>query len=568
MIPKYGTSIGETRMSSEKVFILGLDGASPVVIESLIRLGRLPAFNRLREEGVMGNLRTTIPPITGSAWSSFMTGQNPGKHGIFDFIRRKEGTYQLSPINAKRREGKSFWSWAGEAGKKVCVFNVPITYPPEPVNGIMVTGMLTPSNKADYTFPPSVAKDLDRITNGYRIHITESYSKGKEERFLDHLEEMTEKRQKAMEYLLGLEDWDVFIAVFDGTDVIQHELWHCSDPSHFRHDPSQRRFLDVIPKYYERMDGILGEVMEKWDGPGRSLIVMSDHGAGPLRKLLYVNNFLMEKGFLKLKGGVLPSIRNLLFSQGVVPMAFYHLLLRIGLGRLKKKARFGQSESLLKPFFLSFEDVDWSRSKAYSIGSTAGQVYINLKGREPMGTVQPGAEFEAVREAIIEALKLLVDGETGSPVIEEIYRKEELYSGPHLSEAPDLVFLPKNLEIAAFGEYEFASHRILDPSWGVSGSHRMDGLLMMKGSRIRKGVGIEGARIIDLAPTVLYLLDLPVSREMDGRMMEDAFLDGTLEETPVRWMAGASLPYQPEDVYSETEEEELKERLRSLNYLK
>ena len=145
--------------------------------------------------------------------------------------------------------------------------------------------------------------------------------------------------------------------------------------------------------------------MERWIGPEWNLIVMSDHGAGPLHKLLYVNNFLMRKGFLQLKKGVLPSIRNLLFRQGIVPMTFYHLLLRIGLGRLKKKARFGQSESLLKPFFLSFEDVDWSRTKAYSIGSTAGQIYINLKGREPMGIVQPGTEFEEVREAIIRELK-------------------------------------------------------------------------------------------------------------------------------------------------------------------
>ena len=298
-------SIGEIRMSSEKVFVLGLDGASPEVIDSLIALGRLPAFRKLKEEGVMGNLRTTIPPITGSAWSSFMTGKNPGKHGIFDFIHRKEGTYQLSPINARLREGRSFWSWAGDAGKKVCIFNVPITYPPEKVNGIMVTGMLTPSNKTDYTFPPSLAKELDRVTEGYRIHITESYSKGKEERFLKHLEEMTEMRKKAMEYLFGLEDWDVFIAIFEGTDVIQHELWHCSDRTHFRHDPSQERYLDVIPSYYERMDGILKQVMEHWIGPEWNLIVMSDHGAGPLRKLLYVNNFLMKKGFLQLKKGVL-----------------------------------------------------------------------------------------------------------------------------------------------------------------------------------------------------------------------------------------------------------------------
>lgn len=555
-------------MSSEKVFVLGLDGASPGVIDTLISKGKLPAFRRLKEEGTAGKLRTTIPPITGSAWSSFMTGKNPGKHGIFDFIHRKEGTYQLAPINAKLREGRPFWSWAGDAGKKVCLFNVPVTYPPERVNGMMVTGMLTPSNKTDYTFPPSLAKELDRVTQGYRIHITESYSKGREERFLKHLEEMTEMRKKAMEYLFGLEDWDIFIAIFEGTDTIQHELWHCSDRTHFRHDPSQEKYLDAIPDYYGRMDGILSEVMERWIGPEWNLIVMSDHGAGPLNKLLYVNNLLMRKGFLRLKKGVLPSVRNLLFRQGVVPMTFYHFLLKIGLGRLKKKARFGQSESLLKPFFLSFEDVDWSRTRAYSIGSTAGQIYINLKGREPGGIVQPGTEYEEVREAIIQELKGLKEEDTNKAVVKEIYRKEELYTGPHLKEAPDIVFLPRDLKIAAFGEYEFASHRVLDPSRGVSGSHRMDGLLMMKGKRIRRGAGIEGAEIIDLAPSILHFLDLPVPKEMDGKVLGSAFVDRAFEKAPVRYVEEGALSFQPQDVYTETEEEELKERLRSLNYLK
>jgi len=379
---------------------------------------------------------------------------------------------------------------------------------------------------------------------------------------------MTEMRKKAMDYLFGLDDWDIFIAIFEGTDVIQHELWHCSDRNHFRHNLSQEKYLDVIPHYYEKMDGILKRVMEDWTGPEWNLIVMSDHGAGPLSKLLYVNNFLMGRGFLELRKGVLPSIRNILFRQGVVPMTFYHLLIRIGMGRLKKKARFGQSESLLKPFFLSFADVDWSKTRAYSFGSTAGQIYVNLRDREPMGIVQPGAEFEEVREAIIRELKMLVDKETGEPVVEAIYRKEELYSGPHLREAPDIVFLPKNLEIAAFGEYEFASHRVLDRSWGVSGSHRMEGLLMMKGKSIEQGAEMEGAEIIDLAPSILYLLGLPIPKEMDGKVLKNAFRAQPLKEAPVRLIEEGSIGFRPEEVYTETEEEELKERLRSLNYLK
>jgi len=240
----------------------------------------------------------------------------------------------------------------------------------------------------------------------------------------------------------------------------------------------------------------------------------------------------------------------------------------MGLGRLKKKARFGQKESWFTPFFLSFKDVDWRKTRAYSLGSTAGQVYLNVSGREPMGIVQPGSEFEEVRDAIIRELEGFVDDETGERVVEEIYRKEEIYSGPHLEKAPDILFLPRGLEIAAFGEYEFASHRILDPSWGVSGSHRMDGLLMMKGERLLQGREIEGAQIIDLAPSVLYLLGLPIPKEMDGKILRNAFLERAFEETPPLFVEEGSFDFQPEEVYSEGEEEELKERLRSLNYLK
>jgi predicted AlkP superfamily phosphohydrolase/phosphomutase len=556
-------------MSSDKVFILGLDGASPDIIDALIEEGRLPTFKRLKEEGGMGKLRTTIPPITGSAWSSFMTGKNPGKHGIFDFIRRKEGTYDLSTINAEFREGRSFWSWGSDEGKKVCVFNVPVTYPPEKVNGVMVSGMLTPSNKTDYTYPPSLVNELNRVTGGYQIHIKESYSKGGEDRFLAHLYEVTEKRIKAMEYLFGLEPWDLFITIFQGIDVLQHELWHCWDPSHFRHDPSQKRYLEAIPEFYQKMDGVLKRILEDWIGPEWTLIVMSDHGAGRLQKLLYINNFLMKKGFLKLKRGVRTSLKNLFFKSGLVPMTFYHLLLGMGLGRLKRKARFGQTQSLLKPFFLSFEDVDWDQSVAYSIGSTAGQIYLNVKGREPKGIVEPDHEFKKIREEIIRELKELIDEETGERVVEEIYRKEEIYQGSHLGEAPDIIFFPKGFEIAAFGEYEFASHRILDDSWGVSGSHRMDGLFMIKGNRIQKDIILEGARIIDLAPSVLYLLDLPIPTSMDGKVLQKAFLNEAFEKEPIRFIEeeGPGPDFHPREIYSDQEEEELKKQLKNLGYL-
>ncbi len=554
-------------MSPKNVFILGLDGASPELMESLIDSGKLPTFKRLKEEGTMGRLRTTIPPITGAAWSSFMTGKNPGKHGIFDFIYRKGGTYHLSPINSRRREGRSFWSRVSDGGKKVCIFNVPVTYPPEEVNGVMVSGMLTPSNRTDYTHPSSLLKELEQITGGYEIHITEAYSKGGEDRFLKHLYDVTRKKTDAIEYLFKREDWNLFVAVLEGIDVIQHELWHCCDPNHFRHDPSEKRYTDAIPRFYQEMDDFLRKVMENWVDSQWTLIVMSDHGAGPLEKLLYVNNFLMKKGFLRLKRGIRSSFKHHLFQRGVVPMNFYHLLLRMGLGRFKRKARFGQRENWLRPFFLSFEDVDWSETVAYSFGSTAGQIYLNLKGREPQGIVQPGIESERIREDIIRELKELVDEETGEKVVGEVFRKEEIYSGRYLNDAPDIVFIPRQFEIAAFGEYEFASDQILDYSQGVSGSHRMEGLLMMKGEGIRPGNKIEGAQIIDLAPSVLYLFGFPIPKDMDGKVLEAAFTEQYLQTKEVHFIEEGPLSSFSQEVYSEKEEEELKRQLRGLGYL-
>ncbi len=551
---------------NQKVFVLGLDGASPEIIESLIDRGRLPSFKALKDGGASGKLRTTIPPITGSAWSSFMTGKNPGKHGIFDFIYRKEGSYELSPISARMRKGKAFWTIATEADRKVCIFNVPVTYPPDPVNGIMVSGMLTPSGRNDFTHPFSIAKELDRVAGKYQIHITESYSRKQEDRFLKHLYEVTSKQKQAMDFLLSQEDWDLFVAVYQGIDVLQHELWHTYDRRHFRHGQYEERYIDVIPQFYEYMDSILCDVMDWCERENAILVVMSDHGAGALKKLFYVNNFLIKKGFLKLRKRVMTRFKHLLFRLGVSPMTFYHILLSVGLGRLKHKTRFGQGSSWLKKFFLSFEDVDWGTSKAYAIGSTAGQIYVNLEGREPGGIIRRGEEYKAVREEIIKELRGLTDPETGHHVIEEIYRKEELYSGPHTLTAPDIVFLPKGLEIVAFGEYEFASHRTLDYSRGLSSSHRMDGILMVKGAGLKSNSTIINGNIMDIAPTILYLMGLPVDPDMDGMVLKDAIEKEILEQNPIETGDLNTCSFATGEVYTKEEEEELKAHLKSLGY--
>jgi predicted AlkP superfamily phosphohydrolase/phosphomutase len=193
------------------------------------------------------------------------------------------------------------------------------------------------------------------------------------------------------------------------------------------------------------------------------------------------------------------------FRAGFSPMNVYDKMMKFGLGGMKKEVVRGQGQDLMKRLFLSFEDIDWSRTQAYSLGNV-GQICLNVAGREPQGCVQPGEEYEQLRDAIIARLYELRDPETGEQVVEQVYRREEIYQGTYLEMAPDIIFIPLRLEYFGFGEYEFGSHKIIEPMRrGISGTHRLNGIFMAYGAKIEPGVKIEGANLVDLAPTILRL---------------------------------------------------------------
>jgi predicted AlkP superfamily phosphohydrolase/phosphomutase len=271
---------------------------------------------------------------------------------------------------------------------------------------------------------------------------------------------------------------------------------------------------------------------------------------------------LMQKGYLRIKASPASALKKLAFSLGLTPRTIYRILLLLGMGKLRRtldKRRGGRS--LLKRFFLSFSDVDWARTRAYSIGYI-GEVHINLKGREPQGSVEPGTEYEDLREALIRDLRAL-KLPNGEPVVEYIWKKEEIYHGAHLQEAPDILFLPTNLETIAFGDFEFGSNRIIEPSYGVSSSHRMNGIFIATGPSIQRGASIQNARLIDLAPTILHLLGLPVPLDVDGRVMTEVLRDSGA----VEFGGSAARPEGTVEGYSDAEAEEVMERLKDLGYI-
>ncbi len=549
-----------------KVFVIGLDGATFDLIQPFSAQGFLPNLKKLMERGAWSELTSTVPPVTASAWNSFMTGKNPGGHGMFDFMQRRKNSYDLAPISSLDRDGKTVWDLAGEAGKQSVVMGVPITYPPTPLHGLMVTGMLTPRGAPDYTYPAELKNEIAQNVGEYIVYSDEVYSKGRGEIFLNALHYSIQQRAKTAQYLLQKYPWDLGILVFPETDTVCHGLWWAYDATHHEHASvatiHQAPLQNGIREIYQDIDARIGELVAALPDD-TTIVVMSDHGHGPLRNFLYVNNFLKQRGYLKIKNAPASQLKNLAFRAGLTPRTVYGMLLNLGLGKLRRtldKRRGGRG--MLKRFFLSLNDVDWANTRAYSVGYI-GEVHLNLKGREPRGVVEPGAAYETLRDELIRELRAMRLPD-GSPLVEQIWKKEEIYSGAHVFDAPDILFLPKNLETIAFGDFEFGSNKILEPSYGVSSSHRMNGILIAAGAPIRAQARLAPTpNLTDLAPTILHALHLPVPPDMNGRVLNEIFADARA----VEYGGSAAAERADGEGYSEDEQAQVIERLKDLGYI-
>jgi len=554
---------------NKKLLFIGLDGATFDVIEPLMREGRMPTLARLASEGVSGSLETVFPPITASAWTSFATGKNPGKHGIFEFILQRKGRLPRIAANATLRDGRTLWEILSEAGQRVIVTNLPCTYPPREINGVMIADFMTPRGRRDFVYPAALLDEIESRFGPYRLHLSQTYARGNVEAVLDELHDELSYKCAVNRYLMRNYEWDAFFTHLWGTDRIQHELWHLIDPTHPRFDSEEsRKYADSFFAYWERVDGELERMIA--DAGEASIWIASDHGFGPVHKYCSFNVWLLKEGFLQLKSDALTQLKKLIFSLGMTPDRAFTVS-RMRIFKPIRPARGVTSDQraarLLSKIFLSFEDVEWSRTVAYSKGNY-GQIFINLKGREPHGIVEPGSHYEKVRGEIISRLRQARDLQTGELLIGPIFIREEIYSGPHLEDAPDICFLPRDMKYVALGNTDFDSNQFIVDAFGVSGGHRMNGILMARGEGIRTGTKVEGAKIVDVAPTMLYLLGLKVPKDMDGRVLLDVFTPAFVEQNPLHVKeVPLTPPSVDETVFSPEEEAEIEQRLRDLGYL-
>jgi predicted AlkP superfamily phosphohydrolase/phosphomutase len=358
-------------------------------------------------------------------------------------------------------------------------------------------------------------------------------------------------------------NWDFLMVVFNGTDRIQHELWKYLDKKNPQYDQNGAEIYgNAILNYYIKIDKVIGRLLQKIDENTIS-IIMSDHGAGSLHKFIYINSWLLNNGLLKLKDDLLTWIKFWMFKNGFSPTNLYKLLHKLGLGKIRETVDKDKEYKLLKTVSLSFANVDWARTKAYSIG---GQIFLNVKDREPEGIIDP-KEYYKVRNCIINKLYKLKDPETGADVIGKVLKKEEIYFGECVNAAADLIPLPKDEKYVIFSEHEFGAKSPIGRSFGISGWHRMNGIFVMTGKNIKKGVKIPSRNIIDIAPTIFFIMNLPIPKDIDGRVIKDAFFSTFLKSTSPKYSEIKSTGVQSEFRYSKAEKEEIEKRLRDIGYI-
>jgi predicted AlkP superfamily phosphohydrolase/phosphomutase len=549
---------------SEKVMIIGLDGGTFEVINPMINKGKLPHIAEIIKKGTSGTLHSSIPPTTPPAWTSFMTGKNPGKHGVLNFTQHE---FDLSRepnknlVNSFSINARTIWEILSEHEKRLMVVNVPMTYPPWEINGIMISGLIVPDEDSDFVYPPEVKREIFEEMGGYRVDNTTAPQTELVDIKCWYFDN-EERRHNVALQLLRKYPWDLFMVVYSLTDRIGHYFWHYHDNQNLSNDED---FVQAVSRSYERVDGMIGDLLDTVDDR-TTIFIISDHGFGPMEKVFYINKWLFDEGFMRLKKPAFlnflrlyrlelrkPTIKRAIekigntFLSGMLPSRIAECKIPVPKFRTRS------------PFHL----VDWSKTRAYA-GNFG--IYLNLKGRERLGIIERGKAYGTLRKDIIERLQKLQDPETGERIVDEIFVREELYTGPFTEFTPDIMFVLKGLRYIQNDSFNFS----ISFKSKREGTHRKEGIFLAYGKNIRKGSQVNQAQIVDLAPTILHLLGCPVSDDMDGRVLSECFIPNFMKNNPIRYeqpVPSAPRKYKDHAAFSRRDEEKIREGLRGLGYI-
>lgn len=542
-----------------KILIIGIDGASWGILKPAADEGYMPHLKDLIECGASGVLMSTKPAITPAAWASFQTGVNPGKTGIFDFTIVDRPARKFRLINSTMLP-KTVWEIASENGKRLTIINVPLTYPPPSINGYVVSGIFTPSMKANFTYPAYIKHELLKEVPNYQIFNLEEIEREmlhrEPEAFVGYMAENIKNRAAAALYLMNKELPDIFMVHFQASDFIQHRLWGYLDKSDPSYSESMRNY--IYKNFYQLLDKKIYEIRQGFEKRTHSdylTFIISDHGFQAHKKRFHLASWLHQQGYLTIDENFFKKPRLIRWLNNIDILNLRKLL-------LTESKRF-RIEMGLKHWQGHSNYFDWKKTRAFSVGrSSDGFIFLLEEDR---------AKQDSTKAELIERLKCIKDPKTGYNIVKKIYYKEQIYTGDCLNLMPDLLIEP--LEGYTFtGSFEpdeglFHTVNIKDDFH--IGIHHKEGVFLAAGSVVQNKYNIK-ADIVDLAPTVLYCLDLPLLTEFDGRILREIFLDTFLARHPVKKYKRSKTETRriaKRYVYSERDEDSIKKRLARLGYL-
>lgn len=554
-----------------KVLILGLDGATPELIDRWVEEKKLPHLQQIMQKGVYGKLRSVYPPISPAAWTTFATGYNPGKHGVYDFRdydTKRYSCFADSIVDSHAFAGKTIWDLVGAANQKVGIVTVPVTYPAWPVNGFMISGYPTPDTGKSYTYPPELAKSIPSLVGDAAFFKSATHHV-----LLQEMDRLMHLCTDVSIEQMKKDDYSLFIMVVGATDRAHHDWWKYIDPQHPAYNAKDAELYgDLIQKVYQTADVCVGKFLEAIDDD-TTVIVMSDHGGGAHPAFYFNTNY-----FLRTLNLLKPHVKTKKKENGLKDAfkQFYHTKIRrfpylekVYRSLPQRLKRF--ATNLDSQTMMNLDLIDWKQTRAYRFPMypPVEGIMINVVGRQPQGCVQPGEEYETLRTRILEEVRALRDPQTSEPIVLEAYRREELYHGERLDTAPDIILVTQDCYKGGIDIDKLISDVPLDVLSKLSGVHRMDGIVLAQGPHIRSHAKIESAHIIDVAPTVLYTLGMPIPSDMDGKPLADLFDDAYIHQTTALY----TNERKHEDVagdeygYTEEEEESVRLKLEALGYL-
>ncbi|MCK4576958.1 alkaline phosphatase family protein, partial [candidate division WOR-3 bacterium] len=446
----------------KKLIVFGLDCVPPSLLFEKWK-DKLPVMKSIIDASIYGPLRTIMPPITIPAWMSMLTSKNPGRLGCYGFRSRKGYSYNdIQIANSRTIRERKVWEILGEFQKKVIILGVPQTYPPYEINGILVSGFMTPSTDTEYTFPRELKQDIKTKIGDYKVDVKD-FRTDKKDYVKKQILDMTEKRFKLFKFLLSENEWDFAMVVEMGTDRMHHAFWKYLDPTHSKYTPDSP-YSDVIFDYYRLIDNKIGEILDVVPEE-TGIMIVSDHGAKRMDGCFAINEWFLKNGYLKLK------------SYPDKPQQFSKL------------------------------DIDWKNTKAWGWGGYYGRIFINLKGRERFGTVDRN-DFGKVLEDIKNGIF------SDAPKETVITRPDGLYPEVR-GNPPDLMAFFGDLYYRSVSSVGYNKYLTDENDTGPDDAmHDYDGVFVLKNGN--GGKKLDNLNIKDVAPTILMYFYISPPHDMEG----------------------------------------------------